>query len=152
MLLVEKIKCPYCNETSYFEENMTQGYCSYCGRIIYSDSSSERISAQESLEILSKKVVEYNVVFNYTRKSLSGYSQSVTILIDNQQKMVATTGKPCSVKIQEGDHSVVVECHISAGVNSTDVVISENIKVSSDLKYNIRCGGGVFHNIFLEKA
>ena len=152
MLSVKNIKCPYCNKTSYFEESMTQGYCSYCGRIIYSDISSEKISVKQVSTAISEKHVEHNITFNYTRKTLSGYSPSVMILIDNKQKVVATSGKPCLVIIEEGDHYVVVQCHITSGVNSTDIAVSENIKVLSNLRYNIRCGGGFFHNIFLEKA
>jgi len=137
---------------SYFEESMTQGYCSYCGRIVYSDTSSEKILVKQVSAEISEKSVEHNITFNYRRKTLSGYSPSVTILIDDKQKVVATSGKPCLLTMEEGDHSVVVQCHIAAGVNSTDVAVSEKIKVLSNLNYNIRCGGGFFPNLFLEKV
>jgi len=99
---IKRVQCPYCNRESYFEEDMIQGHCIHCGSIVYSDKSSDRISLQRSSMTSVNKPVTYRVTFNYFRKALSEYAPSVTIVIDNRHKIVATSGKLFPVMFEEG--------------------------------------------------
>lgn len=117
------IQCGYCDKDTYYNDGMREGFCIHCGR---------KLSFDEMQSTSSKT---YDVTFEYIKGS--GFDQSVEIELDGMHDYISRT-QPLTVRLPEGRHRLIVQVHVSAGVNSTDIRDAFTFDVNSDATYVLK--------------
>ncbi len=140
--MVLQKKCPYCNNTTYMNENMPNAFCISCGRRINTEGAVDLGTSQ-----LDEGHVEetFTVTFHYERRFASEYDTSCQITIDNHLAGVSSIDEPLLLKLTKGNHNVVIKVLAHIGISSTNVMNSINMYVDKNKDYYISAHGGSLH-------
>ena len=125
MVRIQNVICPYCKANSFFGNDVDSGYCSSCGKIIYADHKEVY-----DLDVQST-VNKYPLTMTYLRKQ-GEYNKTLIVTINGPQsrQLALNKDEPISIDLPEGQYQIVANCHVDAGVNSTDVLGSIMVEMN----------------------
>ena len=134
MMILQK-KCPRCKNTTLMWDDMDEAYCIVCGRSVTSDDA---VPVTET----ERDGKTFTVIFRYERGFLSEFDRGCRITVDSKMEGVASVDSDMRFQLSPGAHHVSAGAHVTAGVNSTDVLTSANLDIDCDQTYVIKSSGG----------
>ena len=87
MVEVLSMRCPYCSKDVFFPADVESGYCSSCGKIIYTDGASKSSltgSTQSTARMgfHSPHQIEYKLRIVYSKRALSSYNAAAEVVVE----------------------------------------------------------------------
>lgn len=150
MVEVPSMKCPYCSKDVFFPVDVESGYCSSCGKIIYTDSAfklslSGSTSSAAQTGSHAPNFIEHKLWIIYTKRPLSSYNAAAEVSIDGpiSKSFVATSGKYESFILPEGKYKITAKCRINAGVRSQDAFGTFDFDLTKDRTVQITNGSSM---------
>ena len=143
MVSLKVANCPYCQSTSYFATNKTSGYCSECGKLIYFDKSDNiEFTEVANKSLTSQKAQTYTLFLTYSKRGPE-CSRTIIVNINGPERMqvAVNLNETTKIALMPGQYQIIGQCHVTAGVNSTDIVGSLVVDMRCDRRVNIETSG-----------